>query len=221
MPENLEKKRFFYSLIIPFLFVILVWVIKLLEHFDGLELYKLGILPRSIKGLLGIATTPFIHSDFAHLISNTMPLIVLGTGIIYFYRELAYRVILLIWIFGGAIVWILARDSYHIGASGLIYGIAAFLFFSGIFRKDNRLLAISLLVIFLYGSMVWGIFPMVPEISWESHLISGLCGLVLAQYYKKEGPPLPKQPFEEEPENQEDEIHSQECRESENKQNEQ
>ncbi len=196
MPENPERKKFLFSLILPLLFIFLIWVIKLVDYTDDLSLYRFGNQPRSLIGLPGIIFSPFIHSDFNHLISNTFPLLILGTGIIYFYRELAYKVIFWIWMSGGILVWLAARDSYHIGASGLIYGIASFLFFSGIFRRDTRLTAISLLVVFLYGSLVWGIFPFTPEISWEYHLLSAISGFVLAQIYRKQGPQQKQPDFE-------------------------
>ncbi|MCX6291440.1 MAG: rhomboid family intramembrane serine protease [Bacteroidetes bacterium] len=149
---------------------------------------KFGILPRQAEGLIGIITAPFIHANYDHLLSNTLPLLVVGSGLIYFYREIAFRMISLIWLFTGFWVWIAARPDSHIGASGLIYGFVVFLFFSGIFRKDRRLLSISLLVTFLYGGMVWGILPVDQTISWESHLFGSLAGILCAVYFRKEGP---------------------------------
>ena len=138
--------------------------------------------------IISILLSPLIHSDFNHLISNSIPLLVLGTGIIYFYRELAYRVIGFVWLLSGICVWLGARDSYHIGASGLIYGLASFLFLSGIIRKDVRLASISLLIVFLYGGLVWGVLPIFPHISWEYHLYGGLSGFISAIIYRNKGP---------------------------------
>jgi membrane associated rhomboid family serine protease len=123
------------------------------------------------------------HSPFC-----SIPLYLLTTAIFYFYRPLAVRILVLLWLVTGFCVWIAGRDAYHIGASGLVYGEASFLFFSGIIRRLAKLAAISFLVIFLYGSMIWGIFPFYPEISWESHLFGGLAGLTFALVYKNEGP---------------------------------
>ena len=152
---------------IPVIFVILIWILELIQVNTGIRLLSLGIIPRHAEGLTGIITAPFIHSGFDHLLSNTLPILIVGAGLFYFYPTLAWNVILLIWSFTGLWVWISGRTSSHIGASGLIYGLVSFLFFSGILRKDRRLIAISLLVTFLYGSLVWGIFPVDQSVSWE------------------------------------------------------
>lgn len=183
-----DYKKFKYSLILPLFFILILWLIKIVDVSEHLNLYYLGNFPRDVKGLWGIILSPLIHADFNHLISNSIPLFVLGTGIIFFYRNLAYKVFVLVWILSGICVWLGARDSYHIGASGLIYGIAAFLFLSGIIRKDFRLAAISLLVVFLYGSLVWGVLPIFPQISWEYHLFGGISGFIAAIIYRKQGP---------------------------------
>jgi len=200
MDSSNELKKLKYSFILPFLFVLILWGIKIVELSEGVELYTLGVFPRSYNGLVGVLLSPLIHSDLNHLISNSIPLLILGTGIIYFYRELAYKVIIIIWLASGIGVWLIARDSYHIGASGLIYGIASFLFLSGFVRKDYRLAAISLLVIFFYGGLVWGVFPFFPRISWEYHLLGGLSGFFAAIIYRNKGP----KPIEWSWENEED-----------------
>lgn len=183
-----DYKKFKYSLILPLFFILSLWLIKIVDASEHLNLYYFGNFPRDIKGLWGILLSPLIHADFNHLISNSIPLLILGTGIIFFYRNLAYKVFALVWILSGICVWLGARDSYHIGASGLVYGIAAFLFLSGIIRKDFRLAAISLLVVFLYGSLVWGVLPIFPQISWEYHLFGGISGFIAAIIYRKQGP---------------------------------
>ncbi len=185
---NEDYKKFKYSIILPLFFVFILWLVKIAEVTENLNFFYFGNFPRDIKGISGIFLSPFIHSDFNHLISNSIPLLVLGTGIIYFYRSIAYKVFGLVWILSGICVWLGARDSYHIGASGLIYGIAAFLFLSGLIRKDFRLAAISLLVVFLYGSLIWGVFPIYPNISWEYHLWGGISGFIAAVIYRKRGP---------------------------------
>lgn len=188
MKNDEEFIKLKYSLILPVLFVFLLWIIKIIDESDSLNLFYYGVFPREIKGLYGIILSPLIHSDFNHLISNSFPLLILGTGIIFFYRELAYRVIGFVWLVSGISVWVGARESYHIGASGLIYGLAAFLFLSGLIRKDVRLASISFLVVFLYGSLVWGVLPIFPHISWEYHLYGGLSGFIAALIYRNEGP---------------------------------
>lgn len=178
-------------------FVALLWLLELVTELEWIRRpVEWGILPRSTEGLVGIFTAPFIHADKEHLLANTLPLLVVGTGLFYFYRELAIRVIALVWVFSGAWVWMIARGDYHIGASGLIYGFVTFLFLSGLFRRDTRLMAISMLVVFLYGSMVWGILPIDQRISWESHLLGSIAGVFAAWYFRKDGPQRPKSQWE-------------------------
>jgi membrane associated rhomboid family serine protease len=185
---DIEYKRFVLSLVPPAIIVLVLWLVWIVEVADGLDLFYYGIFPRRVSGLPGILLSPFIHSNFSHLINNTVPFFFLLTAIFFFYQKVAWRVLLVSYLATGATVWLIARSSYHIGASGLIYSFAAFLFFSGIVRRNMNLLAISMLVIFLYGSMVWGIFPYRPDMSWESHLMGLTVGIVLAVLYRHEGP---------------------------------
>jgi membrane associated rhomboid family serine protease len=161
---------------------------------------RFGIFPGELKGLPGIISAPFIHADFKHLIDNSIPFFLLSLAIFYFYREIAYRIFIITYFTTGFLVWLIGRDAYHIGASGLIYAFASFLFFSGIIRQNVNLLAISLLVIFLYGGMIWGILPYDYKISWESHLMGGITGFVLAMIYRDKGPERKKYSWEEEEE---------------------
>ncbi len=198
-----EKGRFLSSLVFPLAFVILLWIIKIASVLSGLELYQLGIYPLEISGLKGILLSPFIHGSFSHLFSNSIPLLVLGTALFYFYREVAFRVFILGLVITGLWVWLFARPSYHIGASGVLYSLAAFLFVSGIIRKHPRLMALSMLVAFLYGGMVWGIFPVREQISWESHLMGMISGALLALFFREYGPQRPLYSWEIEPEEDE------------------
>jgi membrane associated rhomboid family serine protease len=201
--QNIEAKIFKHSLILPSVFVLVLWVIAITENTLGVSFHNLGVYPRTLKGIPGIVLTPFIHSDFKHLFSNSVPLIVMGTGIIYFYRSLSYRVFVIIWLITGICLWIGGRPSYHIGASGVVYGLASFLFFSGVFRRDTRLAAISLVIVFLYGSMIWGVFPIWPTISWEGHLFGGITGFACAIGYRHEGPQRKTYSWDEEPDDEE------------------
>lgn len=178
-------KESYKKLIIPLFFPISLWLIHLVSYLFNYYPYNLGILPRNISGLIGIVTAPLIHGSFSHLLSNTSSLIVLGFGVFYFYPKVAYKVFLFIYLATGILVWIFAREVYHIGASGVIYGFVSFLFFSGIFRRDNRSISLSLLVVFLYGGMIWGVFPGMEGISWESHLLGGMAGLIAAFIFRK------------------------------------
>ncbi|TAH40870.1 MAG: rhomboid family intramembrane serine protease [Bacteroidetes bacterium] len=194
--ERSGKQIFFRSLLLPGIFLLLLWIIELAQEFSGSRIWSMGIIPRKLDGLTGIFTAPFLHAGIDHLLSNTLPLLIVGAGLIYFYPTLALRVTIMVWLFGGIWVWLSGRDSSHIGASGLLYGFVVFLFFSGLMRKDTRLIAISLLVTFLYGSLVWGILPVDQSVSWESHLFGALAGFICAVYYRKDGPQKPKAQWE-------------------------
>jgi membrane associated rhomboid family serine protease len=185
---DIEYKRFILSLVPPAIILFFIWLVFIYQVVDGIDLYYFGIFPRRPSGLIGIITCPFIHANFNHLINNTVPFFFLLTAIFYFYQNVAWRVVLYSWLVTGILVWLLARPSYHVGVSGQIYCFASFLFFSGIVRKNINLLAISLLVIFVYGSMVWGIFPYKPDMSFESHLMGLIVGAVMAVHYRYEGP---------------------------------
>ncbi|MCH7515871.1 MAG: rhomboid family intramembrane serine protease [Bacteroidetes bacterium] len=149
----------------------------------------MGIFPRNLFGILGIVTGPVIHANFSHLLSNTIPLMILGWAIFYFYPKASYKVFLFVYILTGVFVWFFARQVYHIGASGIVYGFVSFLFFSGIFRKDNKSIAIALIITFLYGGIVWGVLPGQKGISWESHLFGGIAGVITAFIFKNVDPP--------------------------------
>jgi len=198
--KDTEKKIFKYSLLFPLVIVCLFWLVKVTENVLGLDLAIYGILPRTVEGLPGILFSPFIHGSYDHLMSNSVPFLILAFALFYFYRHLAYRILFLMYLLSGICVWFGGRESYHIGASGIVYGLASFLFFSGVLRKDANLLTIGIIVIFLYGSMFWGIFPLKPGISWESHLWGAASGLMLSLYYRHQGPVRPKTSWEEEPE---------------------
>lgn len=186
--RNINSKLFF-SILYPVLFVLLLWTIRVFEDVEKINLSFYGLYPRSIKGLLGIITSPLLHADYDHLWANSLPLLVLGPIILFFYRSIAFQIFFWVYLMTGVWVWAAGRESYHIGASGIIYGFITFLFFSGIFRKNTRLLALSLLVTFLYGSAIWGILPLQNGMSYESHMLGSLAGLITAYNFRKEGPP--------------------------------
>ncbi|MCH9029654.1 MAG: rhomboid family intramembrane serine protease [Bacteroidetes bacterium] len=149
----------------------------------------MGIFPRNLFGILGIVTGPVIHANFSHLLSNTIPLMILGWAIFYFYPKASYKAFLFVYILTGVFVWLFARQVFHIGASGIVYGFVSFLFFSGIFRKDNKSIAIGLIITFLYGGIIWGVLPGQKGISWESHLFGGIAGVITAFIFKNVDPP--------------------------------
>lgn len=187
------------KLLTPLLFPAVLWIVHLSSLLLNEDLSKLGLLPRNLIGLLGIFTSPLIHADFSHLISNTIPLIILGWIIFSFYPKLSYLLFVFIYFFTGLLVWIFARQVYHIGASGLVYGFVSFLFFSGIFRRDNTSIALALVITFLYGGLVWGMIPGWKGISWESHLFGAITGLIAAYLFRKIDPPSKKYDWEDEP----------------------
>jgi membrane associated rhomboid family serine protease len=205
LPESeIEKRKLLRSSSFPFLFALILWLVRLIEIAIDERLFWLGIYPKHLKGIAGIFTSPFVHADWTHLMSNTAPILILGTTLFYFYKKVAFRSFLLIYFITGIWVWVGGRESWHIGASGIIYGLASFLFFSGIFRNSIELMAISLVVVFLYGGMVWGLFPIVENISWESHLSGGIAGLLVAVFYRNTGPQRKRYDWEHE-EDEEDE----------------
>ena len=186
------RKKFFLSIIIPGLFVMLIWLVRIIEVLFDIDLSRFGIYPRTANGIPGILLSPLIHENFKHLFSNSLPLMMLATGVFYFYSEVALKVSGWIYLLTGLFVWVGGREAYHIGASGLVYGFASFLFFSGIIRKYFRLIALSLLVVFLYGSMIWGMVPeLYRDVSWESHMLGFVSGIIMAIVYRREGPQNP------------------------------
>ncbi|MEN8125072.1 MAG: rhomboid family intramembrane serine protease [Bacteroidota bacterium] len=186
-----DHKQFKFSpiiLAIPLYFVLFLWVIFWIEVKFGYNFNKYGIYPRTLVGLRGILFSPFIHGDIKHLYNNSIPLFVLMFSTLYFYRKIAFKVLIYGTLITGILTWIFARKSFHIGASGIIYLLFSFLFFSGVLRKNVRLIAVSLTVIFLYGSMIWYILPIKEGISWEGHLSGFITGIFLAYFYKNRGP---------------------------------
>ena len=140
-------------------FVLLLWIVTLLDWGLGLELTRFGVRPRSFSGLPGVLVAPLLHGDFPHLISNSLPLLVLGTGMLYLYPQSSLKVIPLVYLGPGFAVWLFGRPSLHIGASGLIYGLAIYILISGIIRRDTRAVSATMLVFFLYGTLLWGLLP--------------------------------------------------------------
>ena len=184
----MSTQRNYFIFILPFLFILIMIVVELIEHNYAIRLAKYGIYPRTLEGLKGVLFSPFIHSDWKHLINNAFPLFVLTATLGFFYKGIAKEVFFWSWLMSGLWLWAIGRPNFHIGASGLIYALASFLFFSGFIRKHTKLMSISMFVVFLFGGMVWGIFPMKKHISWEGHLAGALAGLILAYWFKDNGP---------------------------------
>lgn len=170
---------------LPLFFVLFLWFVYWLEIRYGFDFDTNGILPRTVSGLQGIIFSPFIHSDINHLYNNSIPLLALLAALQFFYAKQSFYVIIFGILFSGILTWIIGRESYHIGASGLIYVLVSFIFFKGLLTKYYRLIALSLTVIMLYGGMLWYVFPEVDNaISWEGHLAGLLTGFLLSLIYK-------------------------------------
>lgn len=195
-PQNMEnkqeKRKFFGSLVIPMLIIVLIWMVRIVDMSWSLNLNRFGLTPHTIEGLIGILTMPFLHGSWDHLMANSVPILVLGTALYYFYPTLANRVMLITYLASGLLTWCLGDSSTtHVGASALIYGLNFFLIVSGFIRGNRQLIVISLIMVFLYGSFIWGMIPSLAKpqhISWEGHLSGAIIGTVLALLLRKEGP---------------------------------
>ena len=189
---NQDRKKFFGSLAIPALLVTLMWVVKVAEMAFSVDLSHWGLIPQTTRGLIGILTMPFLHGSWEHLLTNSFPILVLGTALYYCYPTLANRVKLIGWLASGLLTWCIgAPHSVHVGASALIYSLNLFLVVSGFIRRNRQLIVISLIMVFLYGSFIWGMIPAfakLQNISWEGHLSGAIVGTALAFIFKKEGP---------------------------------
>jgi len=188
----------------PLAMTLFIWLVFWFEVRFGYNFTKYGIYPQTFNGLKGIVFSPFIHGDIYHIYHNTIPLLILSMALFYFYRPIAWKVLLLGVLISGFLTWFMGRPSYHIGASGLIYVLFSFIFFKGVFTKYYRLIALSLLVIFLYGSMIWYVFPIEENISWEGHLSGLVTGFVFAVYFKRAIPKPKKYAWEEDNYNEDD-----------------
>lgn len=200
-----EIRKFFRVITFPLLFGAVLWLVWLLDEVFDLNLYKCGVLPRTARGMTGILFSPLIHSNVNHLASNSLPLLILGVIMFAFYREIAFKVFFIVYFSTGICVWLFGRaEAYHIGASGLIYGFVCFLFYSGLFRKNRRLIALSLLVTFMYGSLIFGVLPFrAKKISWESHLVGAITGGIAAFFLRKKGPENDHYDWQDEPDEKE------------------
>ena len=161
-------------------FVAVLWLVHLMNWTLDLDPSPFGVRPRQASGLVGIVTAPLVHGDFAHLIANSVPLATVGAVMLFLYPSSALRVLPAVYFGPGLLVWLVGRDSAHLGASGLVYGLVSYVFAAGLLRRDRRAIAASLLVAFMYGSLAWGVLPIRHGVSWETHLAAAVIGLALA-----------------------------------------
>lgn len=198
---KLELRRMLLAAVIPIFLLFIMYLLKVLEVGMEWDFTRLGVYPMQKRGVFGIFAHPLIHSSFKHLLANTIPLFFLSWCLFYFYRHIASYILFTVWIGCGILTFLIGKPGWHIGASGIIYALAFFLFFSGILRKYVPLVAISLLITFLYGGMVWNMFPQFAKetTSWEGHLSGAIAGTLCAIGFMGQGPQRPD-PFANEEE---------------------
>jgi membrane associated rhomboid family serine protease len=202
MESNLQKNNFrkvINIIFIPTILSLLILLVFLLEKGMDWNFSKAGIYPRKPEWIWTIFTFIFVHANWSHLFNNLLSFFLLSSCLFYFYRPVNLRIFVLLWFLSGIMLWVIGRESRHVGASGLIYAIAAFLLFSGLIRRHIPLIAISLVVTLIYGNMIWHIFPWTVSdpVSWEGHLSGLITGLLVAIIFRNDGPQKPVKVWEE------------------------
>jgi membrane associated rhomboid family serine protease len=201
----MRQDTYFESRLLPsfgpaLVVLILMWLVYWADYIFPTDFQRYGLVALDRQGLRGIFLMPWIHahSDIKHILNNSLPTFLLLGLLFYSYKTVAWRVFLLSWLFTGVLLWLIggSNGAVHIGMSGVIYALAGFLFASGVLRGYLPLQALSLFIIFLYGSMIWGVFPTQPRVSWQGHLSGLIVGVVLAFIYRKQGPQRPKYQYE-------------------------
>jgi membrane associated rhomboid family serine protease len=187
------------AVLVAFAFVVVLAVIHAAGAWLGLGLQRFGVHPRQMAGLAGVVAAPLLHGDLAHLLSNALPLLVAGTTMLHLYPDSSRVVLPAVYVGPGVAVWLFGRDSLHFGASGLVYGLVSYIFVAGLLRRDRRAIAASLLVAFMYGTLVWGVFPIKVGTSWETHLAAAVIGIVSAIALRaRDVPPRKRYSWEDE-----------------------
>ena len=176
------------SILIATSFAALIWGLKFFEFVLGVDLYNLGVYPRTPSGLLGVVTAPLIHGSWEHVIGNTLPIMLLGSMLIYGYPRSRFWALAGIWLLSGTGVWLFARSSYHFGASGMTHGIFFYLFVGGILRRDRRSAALLMVAFYMYGGMLLTILPHDLGVSFESHFFGAASGAILAYAFRNWDP---------------------------------
>lgn len=169
----------------PVMYIFVMWLVYFFSLIFNVDLGNWGVFPRMVEGMAGILTAPFIHANIKHLLSNTIPMLGMLTIMVMFYPRVALKSFLMIYVLTGLCVWLFGRPVYHIGASGVVYGLVAFVFWSGVFRRSLKSIVLALIIVFLYTPMFAGILPNQEGISWESHLLGAFVGIFTSFYYKK------------------------------------
>lgn len=166
-------------------FVGFLWLVQLLNWGTGPDWGPFALRPRDWAGAAGIVFAPLLHSDFGHLLANTLPLVLLGITALHLYPRSTLRALPSLYLGPGVAVWLFGRDGLHVGASGIVYGLIAFVFVAGLVKRDRRAIAASMIVAFLYGTAIWGVLPLQPRVSWETHLAGALIGIAAALLMRK------------------------------------
>lgn len=172
------------KLLFPIAVVGIMWIVKIIEVIQNHKFTRWGIFPRDLDGMIGIISAPFIHSDWQHLMTNSLPMLMLVSIIMVFYKRVAYPSYMIITVLTGFLVWLFARDAYHVGASGVVYGLVAFVAWTGIFRRNLKSIILALVILVMYGGYFHGIIPNKEGVSWESHLFGGMAGIFTAFLFK-------------------------------------
>lgn len=202
-----KNPTFKYSITTTVIFVLILWCIKSFEQIFAISFRDFGVNPAEFSGLIGILFAPLIHASYEHLASNSLPLLILGSVLFYGYPKSSKITVGIIWFFSGLGVWLFARESYHVGASGLTHGIFFYLLITSILRRDNRSIALMMIAFFMYGGMVLSILPREQHISFEYHLFGAIAGIVCAVLFYKWDPKLERKRYEWEREHEPDEPH--------------
>ena len=195
-----DRTKLLDALLWSSIFILLFIISFYGSRYINVSLTDFGVEPRTLKGLLHMPTMLFVHASPEHLWNNVLAFFILTTTLFFFYYEIAIPVFLIMWVFSPVLLFVIGRDNVHVGASVLIYAEFAFLFFSGIFRRNLNMKRISMAVGFVYGYTVWYMFPIEQQVSWEGHISGFICGIILAWYFRKQGPQEPVYRHELEPE---------------------
>jgi len=190
-----DKRRLRFAFTVALAFALLLWVLKLAEYLGGFDFTQFGIYPRQAGGLAGVLCAPLIHGSVSHLFANTAPILVIGTMLLYGYPRAAKVLLPVVYLGSGVAVWLFAREAYHIGASGLAFGMLFFVLTVGVLRWERRTIATALLVFFLYGGMISGVLPGERDVSFESHLSGALIGVLLAFPLRHRDPGSPRKQY--------------------------
>jgi membrane associated rhomboid family serine protease len=200
-----DRTRILDAFFVSLFLLVLCWSVFIMDEYLGYQLKQWGLRPRVLEGLRGIFTVHFLHGDLEHIAQNSLALFVLNSFLFYFYRSIAFPVFLTLFIASPALLWFAGRDGNHIGASVLIYAEFAFLFVSGLIRRNPLLLRVALVVVLYYGSLVWYVFPVDKKVSWEGHACGFFMGVVAAFWWRKQGPQRKIYQYELDPELPDDE----------------